>query len=291
MHNLFDGVLPFVAVAEEGNFRGAAAKLGLTPAAVSKSIARLEERVGLQLVRRTTRRVALSEEGERFLIRCQAAVAQVRAGQHELLATGREAKGDVSVALSFVLGPAVARHLQGLRALHPELRVRLRFEDRLSHHIEDGVDVALRIGATEDSSLISRRLAETRWSTVASPHYLARAGWPDRPEDLAKHDCLLFQRPDGRLVDWQFQGGTTPRLKPTLTADFGDALVQAAIGGLGVCQAFSLMTREAVQNGALVELLPEFAADGPSIFALCLPGQQENPRVRAILDFLPVLFR
>lgn len=291
MHALLDGILPFVAVAEQGSFRGAAASLGLTPAAVSKAVARLEERVGARLLLRSTRRVALSPEGALFLRHCQEAVAQVKAGRHKLQAAGALAQGEVVLSLSFLLGSAVAQHLVAWCERYPALRLRLRFEDRFSRPIAEGVDVALRMGALEDSGLVARRLAELRRVTVAAPSYLARHGRPGHPEELRQHACLFFRNTEGRLVDWRFEGFTLSGEEAALESNWGGALVEAAVAGAGLCQAFEQVLARELRQGLLVEVLEEDAAPGLPLHALYLESQRQNPRVRALVDFLVEIFQ
>lgn len=282
---IFDDVEPFVAVAEAGSFRGAAARLGVTPAAVSKAVRRLEEELGVRLFHRTTRSVALSAEGARFYESCAAAMAQVRAARAQVELAREAADGEVVVSASFVFGRFLARRLPEFAALYPDVRVSLRMTDRLVRLVEEQVDVALRLGALEDSSLRVRRLAETRWATVASPEYLARHGTPRCAEALATHRCLMFRRPDGKLAPWHLPtGAITPA--PWLTSDQGELLVEAAEAGLGLCQAFGFMVDEAVRAGRLVALWADPPIAGPPLYALTLPGHAEQVRVRVLLEFL-----
>jgi len=287
MRDLFSDIIPFVTVAEQGSFRAAAARLGVTPAAVSKAISRLEDEVGVQLFHRTTRSVSLSTEGRSFLERCRDAIDQVRTGREQLDTSRKVARGRLVVSLSFVFSQMLIRGLPRFLDRYPMLEIQLRYSDRYARLVEDDVDVAIRFGELADSSLVARRLTGTRWATVASPAYLARRGHPQQVSNLVHHDCLTFVGPQGITTPWPFEDRDTPELSPSgpLDANHGEALVQCALAGMGICHAFDFMVRDLVREGRLVELFQDRAAPGPPIHALCLPGQQHVPRIRAFLDF------
>lgn len=289
--DLFTGVLPFVHVAEERSFRRAAERLGLTTAAVSKAVLRLEADLGVKLLERTSRQVALTAEGESFLERAREAVAQLRAARELAAQAQHGPRGPLLVTMPYILGPLVLPRLARLLGRYPALTLHLRMGDRLSRLVEEHIDVALRIGELEDSSLVARRLMSTRWRTLASPAYLARYGTPTHPDDLAKHTCLKFVSPRGSAREWVFRrepGGPTQTVRTggSIDVDYGPALLDLAAAGAGLCQALDFMTDERIRDGRLVEVLAPYAADGPPIHALCTPGKQSMPRVRAVLDLL-----
>ncbi|HWN70410.1 MAG TPA: LysR family transcriptional regulator [Haliangium sp.] len=289
MRDPFAGVVAFVHTARDRSFRRAAERLGVTPAAVSKAIQRLEEELGVQLFHRTTRRVSLSPEGELFLARCQEAMAQVHAGREAIAMARRDPAGELTVSLPFILGRVLVARLPRFLGRYPALRLHLRLSDRLSRLIEEGVDVAIRMGDLDDSALVARRLMHTRWATVASPAYLAQHGTPARTRDLAGHNCIKFRSPRGTEVEWSFaenRGAERVKTAGNLDLDQGELLIEAAASGLGICQALHFMVEGHVQAGKLVEILREHAAPGPTIHAVCLPGQRSSPRVRAFIDFL-----
>jgi DNA-binding transcriptional LysR family regulator len=289
MRDPFAGIVAFVQTARDRSFRRAAERLGVTPAAVSKAIQRLEEDLGVQLFHRTTRRVSLSPEGEIFLARAQEAMAQVHAGRELIAMARRDPAGELTVSLPFILGRVLVARLPRFLGRYPALRLHLRMSDRLSRLVEEGVDVAIRMGELDDSALVARRLMHTRWVTVASPAYLARHGTPTRTRDLAGHNCIKFRSPRGTEVEWSFaetRDAGKVETSGNLDLDQGELLLEAAASGLGICQALHFMVEGYVQAGKLVEILREHAAPGPSIHALCLPGQRSSPRVRAFIDFL-----
>lgn len=290
MADLFDGIIPFVHAAEERSFRRAAERLGVTPAAISKAVQRLEARLGVRLLERTTRQVRLTDEGALYVARCREAMRQVEAGRETIARAQGVPRGELTVSLPFVLGASLLRLLPRFTALYPGLQVHLRLSDRRSRLVDERVDVAIRVGELQDAALIARRILSTRWVTVAAPAYLSRRGAPERPEALADHECLAFRSPRGKLVPWTFRGEDggvrTLTVSGSVDVDQGELLVTGALAGLGIAQAFSFMTEEHVQGGRLLEVLSPFAADGPAIHALFLPSQRSSPKVRAFVDFL-----
>jgi len=288
----FSGVLSFVAVAEACSFKVAAERLGVSSAAVSKAVARLEEQLGVRLLDRTTRRVAPTAEGALYLEHCRGALEQLRLGRERLEQTRSVAAGELTVALPFILGRHLMARLPRFCAAHPQVRVALRLSDRMSRLVDEHIDVAIRVGSLADSSVIARKLGDTRWVTVAAPAYLARRGIPERPEDLADHDCVVFHSPRGVEVGWRFLEG--PRSKQVrewkgrvrINLDQGELFVDAALAGLGIAQVFSYMVSDELERGDLIEVLGEYACAGPPIHALCKPGQQGVAKVRAFLDFV-----
>ncbi len=213
------------------------------------------------------------------------------AAQDELDASADAVRGAVKISLSFVLGRLVTESLGRLLSRYPQVRVELSLTDREVSLVEEEVDVALRIGTLEDSSLIAKKLRATRWVTVASPSYLARTPAIERYQDLDAHRCLRFSRPGGGVAEWQFvpAEGAAPvayRSDSAVLIDQGDLLLHAAASGLGVVQALDFMVEEHLERGELVEVLAHQAAPGPDIHALTLPSRGRVPRVRAIVDLL-----
>jgi DNA-binding transcriptional LysR family regulator len=290
--DVFNGVVPFVRVAEELSFRRAAERLGVSTAAVSKAVARLEERLGVTLLRRSSRTVALTPEGALFHVRAREAIASVEAGHAQLSRARVEPRGDVRVSTSPVLGPVLVAALPALAARYPELVVHLELTDRLSGLLADQVDVALRIGARRSSALVSRLVHRPRWVTVASPDRLARHGVPAHPDELARHACLRFVDPRGRPVPWWFreQGEVVAHaVAGNLLIDHGQLLLDAAVAGLGVAQLLDFMVPVHLRDGRLVEVLATFAAPGPPIHAVTAPGRR-SANVRAIHELATAAF-
>jgi DNA-binding transcriptional LysR family regulator len=287
--DLFRGVVPFVAVADALSFRRAAASLGLTPAAVSKAVQTLEATLGVTLLERTSRAVSLTRDGELFYERCKGAVAAVSGARAEMASARKAPHGEAVISAPFVLVSVVVAAIVALRHRHPRLLVRLQVSDRIASFSADRVDVAARIGEGEDESLHARKLRGTRWTTVASPAYLARRPAPAQPADLDAHECLVFVGPNGRPRAWHFStGAVVPRA--VLETDHGPAMLDAARAGVGICQVFDLMVEDELRRGSLVRVLPELAVAGPALTAVWSASRRAHPNVRAIVDALGAAF-
>lgn len=285
--DVFRGVAPFVAVVEELSFRKAAARLHVTPAAVSKAVQTLEAELGVKLLERTSRVVTVTREGASFFQSCRSAVAAVSGARSEAAASRRAPQGEAVVSAPFILSPLVVDALAQLRHRHPRLTVRLHVSDQIARLASERVDVAVRIGAAEDT-LVARLLRRTRWITVAAPAYLARKPPPAQVAALADHDCLVFVAPNGRPRAWTFRSGeTSPR--GALLVDHGPSLQDAACAGMGVAQLLDFMVQDDLAHGRLVSVLDHEIAEGPPLRALCMPGRQ-SANVKAIFAQLAQTF-
>jgi DNA-binding transcriptional LysR family regulator len=277
---LFRGVVPFVAVVEEKSFRRAAARLGVSPAAVSKAVAALEEGLGHALLLRGPRAVTLTREGEAFFEGCRPAVTAVMGARAIVDGARREPEGQLVVSAPFAAAALVPPALAILRARHPRLSFRLVVTDRLARLGEEQVDVAVRVGPLADSALVARRLRGTRIALVAAPSYLARAGTPRRLADIDDHDTIVLVATSGKPYPWLFRSGAR-EVSPRVALDYAPALLDAALAGLGLAQAFDFMVDPLVRAGRLVQLFPDEVAEGPPIHAVCAPGRRATARVRA----------
>lgn len=291
--DLFAGVLPFVRTAEERSFGRAAASLGITTAAVSKAVKKLEEDLDVKLLDRSSRVVELTREGEVFLERCRRAVLDVLGARDAIEGTRREPRGELAVTTSVVLGSFLVPRLTRLAIQYPQLTLRLHITDRIARLADEGYDVAIRMGELEPSSLVARVLRKPRWVTVASPSYLARSPALVRVADLADHTCLRFLAPNGKPRDWTFVEGDRRIAVPvngTLLVDNGTLMLAAAEAGLGVCQVLDFMVDTAIRSGSLVEVLEPAAAPGPNIHALATAARARSANVRAFMRFLVEAF-
>lgn len=281
----FRGVVPFVAVAEEKSFRKAAARLEVSPAAVSKAIAALESDVGQALFTRTTRAVALTRHGELFFERCRQALAAVRGAREALAATHDEPSGRLGLSVPFIAVELLTPALTLLGTRFPRLSFDVRVSDQLSRFAEESVDVAVRIGQLPESSLVARRLRKTRLLTVASPAYLARFGVPRDAAALKEHRCMVVRGPNNKPREFWLPRGPLA-VEPLLVVDHGPTLISAALAGLGVTQGFDFMVGEHVRAGRLIDLGADFSAPGPDVFAVCPAGRRTSANVRAAFDAL-----
>lgn len=291
--DLFANVLPFVRAAEEKSFGRAAASLGVTTAAVSKAVKKLEEDLGVRLLDRSSRVVSVTREGEVFLERCQSAVLSVRGARDAIEGIRSEPRGTVRVTIPPVLAPIAVASLPRLTSQYPRLAFRFDVTDRVAK-LGDGYDVAVRMGELEDSALVARLLRRTRWVTVAAPAYLARRGTPKTPADLAQHDCIRFVGPSGKPVDWTFHDGKRARTiatSGTLLVDHGASLLDGAKAGVGIAQILDFMIGDAVETGALALVLASASARGPDVRAVTTQARARSANVRAFVDFLAAAFR
>jgi LysR family transcriptional regulator, regulator for bpeEF and oprC len=286
----FSGVLPFLHVAEEKSFRRAAARLGVSTAAVSKAVAKLERELGVTLVERTSRHVSLTTEGDAYAARCREAVDALRAGREVVARNSSVAQGPLRVSVSYVLAPVVIEQLARFTARYPRVTLHLNVSDRIARLAEEEVDVALRTGDLDDSSLVARKLYSPVWMTVASPAYLARRGTPTTPDQLMDHDCLYFVTPRGKPRPFGFRDRPAISPRGQLFVDSGELLLSSAIAGVGVAQVMDFMARGAIREGQLLEILARDAIAGPTIHAVTLPRRKSLPRVRAFLDFVTEVF-
>ncbi|MCC0034188.1 MAG: LysR family transcriptional regulator [Hoeflea sp.] len=280
----------FVRVVERGGFAAAAEETGLTPSGVSKAVTRLEDRLGVKLLQRTTRRLMMTAEGEMLLARGREILAAIEATEAEVMAARGKPKGSIRVSM----GTAYAKHrlapvLPKFRELYPEIDLNISVADRRVDVIGEQLDVAIRTGALADSSLIARQLGQARRVIAASPAYLARHGEPKKASDLADHACLLITG-FSRLSEWPLKvdGKVTPvSVKPAVLCDNADILAEMALAGLGIVRLASFVIEDAIAEGRLKPLLVDCHVSEPvPITALMPPGRQHLPRVRAFIDFL-----
>ena len=289
------GIVAFARAASYGSFRAAAQSLSVSPSAVSKMIQRLERQLGLRLFTRTTRSLVLTPEGhdlhERALLLLRAAEDMAQSAA----ATRSEPAGVLKIAAPMPIGTRLlASALPEFRRRHPKLQVDLRLNDRFVNLVEEGIDVAIRIGQHDDPNLISRPLAPTRVGAFASPGYLARRGTPAHPEDLKDHDCVNFRfQTSGQTLRWTFKIGSriielTPDAAIVVDASEAVAEVLAAGGGVGMSAWF--IAAPYVERGLLVPVLHPYAVDISTISAVWPESRRANPNVKAFVAFLQELF-
>jgi DNA-binding transcriptional LysR family regulator len=286
----------FVKVAERRSFAHAARDLGITQSGVSNAISRLENQLGVRLLARTTRRVNLTEDGAAFFERCKRILADLEEAEM-LLGQGRVTpRGRLRIDLPESFGRLkVVPALRAFREKFPQLALVLTFSNRFVDLVEDGVDVALRIGALQDSSLIARRVTETRFKVFGAPSYFARYGRPHSPEDLTHHNCLAYTSSETRLIrEWRFRYGesavsVTPR--GDLSLNNSAALCEAACAGYGLVQMHDYYANTLVADGRLEPALEAFEPAAEPISLVYLPARHLAPKVRVFADFMVAQFR
>ncbi|MDX1593753.1 MAG: LysR family transcriptional regulator, partial [Gammaproteobacteria bacterium] len=257
----FTEMQTLVAVVDQGSFVKAADALGLSKAAVSRHLGQLESRLGIRLLHRTTRRLSLTEEGEVFYARCKTLLADVDAAEAEVTERGGEAIGQVRVNAPLTFGILHLAELWGaFKAMHPRVSLEVTLADRYIDLVEEGYDLAVRIGRLESSSLIARKLATTRLVLCASPQYLAHAGIPKHPGDLVDHAVLAYSYLE-RGDEWPFEGPDGPvtvTVQPTIRTNNGDTCRVGALMHQGIVLQPTFLIGPDLEAGRLVEVLPEY---------------------------------
>lgn len=275
----------FISVAEHASFAEAARKLNMSPTTVSRAIAALEADLGVQLLRRTTRSVRLTDEGAQFLARCQAGVAEID-GAFDTARSGRsKPRGILTVTAPVMFGrlyilPVVVELLH----LHPDLHVRLLLLDRVVRLVEEGVDIAVRISDLPDSSLHMLRVGEVRRVFSASPSYLAVRGRPTSLTDLGDHDVIRIEDEGGPHRGWGLDVVRRSGRSTRLSVNNMDAAISAAAAGLGVVRTLSYQVVDDVAAGRLERLLPDESTPALPISLLFQSGRKSHPNVRAFIE-------
>jgi DNA-binding transcriptional LysR family regulator len=285
----------FVRVVERGSFTRAADELELSRAAVSKYLSRLEARLGARLLHRTTRRLTLTEAGAALFEASQGALERIEEAEESIARLQKEPRGrlKVSAPMGFgilYLGEAIAEFLR----TYPAMSLDVRFDDRFVNLVEEGVDVAIRIGRLTDSTLVARKLGSVRTLACASPHYLAEHGEPESPEDLAAHNCLLYSYSSTANV-WRFTapGGREIPVAVTgsLRTNNGIAECEAAVAGLGVMVVPAFYAARPIREKKLKRILANYQLPELGIYAVYLQREHVPPKLRAFVDFLVERFR
>lgn len=263
MKTTLDELQAFVAVVDAGSITAASERLGLTISATSRTLARLEEKLRTTLLRRTTRRLELTEEGTAFLDSARAIVASVDAAEEQISARRMQPVGRLRVdaATPFMLHVIVPL-LEGFRARYPAIELELNSNEGIIDLIEKRTDVAFRIGALKDSTLHARLIGNSHVRVLASPAYLQRHGTPTRPAQLGQHALLGFTQPEA-LNDWPLRGddGDMLHIQPTIASSSGETLRQLALAGLGIACLSDFMTLGDRRSGQLVQLFAKHTLD------------------------------
>jgi DNA-binding transcriptional LysR family regulator len=285
-----EGLAIFAKVVETRSFAGAAAELGLSKATVSKAITRLESRLGARLFNRTSRRFALTDTGRMLAERAARMLAEGEAAESDALAQSAMPRGLVRLAvpMSFGIGQ-IAPLLPDFLKAFPEVSIDLHLSDAVVDLIGEGFDAALRIAVLMDSSLIARRLCGVTRFTVAAPAYLAQHGRPSHPRDLEQHACFGYAYLPTPDV-WRFtnRAGEEVSVRPSgpLRANNGEAVMPAVLSGLGIAVLPDFIVRDALADGRLEPILPEWSLALGGLYLLTPSAGPRPARVEALVDFL-----
>jgi DNA-binding transcriptional LysR family regulator len=280
----------FVRVMDRGSFSAAAKDLALTPSAVSKLVSRLEDRLGVRLLERSTRRLALTPEGETFLSRARRIVADIEEAEAEVASARGAPRGRLRINSGTAFGlhqlaPALADFL----SRYPEIDIDLSITDRLVDLIEEQADIAVRSGHLPDGPFIQRKIADLQRVICAAPAYLQRRGTPQAAADLKQHDCIVVA--GSQLSRWPFKtrggGVDVVEVRPRVSTDDAEAALRLAIEGAGIIRLSDVIVGDALRDGELVALLTDIHHVEPfPLAAIYPPGRQRLPRVAVFIEFL-----
>ena len=291
----FRAMIAFTTVAEAGSLTAAARRLAMPLTTLSRHLASLEEHIGTALITRTTRHMALTEAGRRYLVVCRRVLEDMDGIESQLKGRGDELAGSFILTAPIVFGrlhvlPLIERFL----AANPHVDCRIVFSDRNVDLARDGIDVAVRIGALPDSSLIAAKVGDLRLLTCAARSYLKRRGVPDAPSALASHDCIAFSNIAGGL-EWIYRSAAHGRhqvkLKPRLEVNTAEAAIDAAVAGMGVTRVLSYQAEAAFRKDRLSTILEDFDDVPIPVHVVHRPVRLPKPQVRAFVPLLSAELR
>ena len=283
----------FVATVEHGSLTAGASALGTTPSVISRALARLETRLGVQLLRRTTRRLGLTDAGQMYLEQARATFALINEAERQLQDEGSALTGTIRLSVPTTYGHyRLPAKLQRFVHAYPQVQVELSISNRNVDLVAEGYDLAIRLGELPDSGLVARRLEDAPLRLVASPDYLQRKGTPHTITELATHTCLPFVMPStGRIAPWLFRenGRDLDWTASSATLRVSDdvlGVVSLAEQGMGLCQTYDFIVAERLQRGTLVEVLPAAAGRTRAFSLIYAPHRRLSAASRALIETL-----
>jgi len=284
---LFRSMQVFLATVQEGSMSAASSRLGISPAMVGQHVASLEERLGTRLLNRTTRRQSLTDFGKTYVEQCRDILERVAVADQDAEAAQAEPRGQLKITASTTFGTEVLMPaLQRYRALAPEVTLDITLTDRNVDIVDEGFDIAFRIGELPDSRLIARRLAPYRMIICAAPAYLSQRGHPDHPADLASHDAIGFTpaaRSPWKLAKGDEEVEVSPQI--SITVNSGQAVRTAARAGLGVIMQPAMLVGSDIKAGLLVQLFADWHLRERSMSLIYHRDRRMTPRLRSIIAF------
>ncbi|MBK8322218.1 MAG: LysR family transcriptional regulator [Betaproteobacteria bacterium] len=290
----FKELTTFVEVAQRGSLSAAAREEGITPAMVGRRIDQLEERLGVKLFKRSTRKVTLTPEGATFYEDCHRVLADLRSAEDALTAGAKSAAGRLIVTAPTAFGRKhIAPHLPGFLATHPNLSIQLHLSERLVDLKNERFDLAIRIADLKSVDLVAVKLARNHRFVCAAPAYLKRAGKPRTLADLAHHNCLVTSTEDGIADNWHFQDrgkAVHVKVNGNLQCNDGEVLTRWAIAGEGLALRSAWEVSEDIKRGRLVPVLDDYAAPGNNIYAVFPERRLLPAKVRFFIDYLKKAF-
>jgi DNA-binding transcriptional LysR family regulator len=282
----------FIAVVEHGSFTAGAVALSSTPSVLSRAVARLEVRLGRQLLQRTTRRLGLTEAGRLYLEQTRSAFSLLEEAERDVQGQEGELAGRVRLSVPTTYGhyrlpPLLARFARQ----YPQVHVELNITNRNVDLVAEGFDLAIRLGHLPDSGMVARKLEDAALLLVASPEYVERAGTPQTLDELQRHMCLPFVMPrTGRLAPWVFRDGERDvDWLPSSSIETSDdvlGVVSLAEQGIGICQSYEFIVRDRMERGRLVEILPHLRGRSRPFSLVYAPHRRQSAAARAMIDLL-----
>ena len=284
----------FVRAVETGGFSAAARDMGLTPSALSKLVTRLEDRLGARLLQRTTRRLQLTAEGEAFYARARPILRAMDEAEAEVAQAGASPRGLLRLHCGSAFGMhQLAPVIPRFQELHPEVEIDITISDQPLGTMEEGVDLAIRIGPLDESSMVARRICNLERVICASPAYLERRGTPHTPDDLQQHNCLWITSLPA-LRRWPFDtddGIRVVHVGGNIAANNAETVLQLAVAGVGITRLTDVIVGDAIRRGELLPILTDWHHVEPvPLFATYPSGRNLSPKVRAMVDFLVAEF-
>jgi len=284
-------IVLFIRALDLGSISAAARSLDISPAVASQRLKKLEERLGVRLLHRTTRQLHPTPEGQILLDESRVLIEDLDAVTSNLRGAGSSVTGTLRVTMSSTFGRLyISPLLPEFLAAHPALKLHVDFSDQWLDLVNAGFDLAIRIGSLEDSSLVARKLGHDSRILCASPDYLRRHGTPRSLEELADHECLLMVARHGRQDVWRLVDGEgrvrTVQVKGRVESNQGELLRDVAVSGLGIAVHSTWYVRDEIRSGQLQQVLPEYSFESSGIYAVMPQRHLVPPRVRAFVEFL-----
>ncbi len=285
------GIEIFVRLAEAHSLTAVGRRLGISASGASKGLSRLERRLGVRLVNRTTRKISFTDEGVMFLEHCRRILQELEEAENAITQRRATPRGHMRIQMPVGFGcRVVAPLLSRFADLYPELIIDAELSNRVGDLAEEGLDAVFRIGSPSDARLVARKLCDLRYVTAASPSYIKRYGEPRTPEDLSRHRCLNVYFPHvHRYRKWYFaSGGKRFSLSVPGHLNFSDgqALLDAAIDGQGIINLTSFVVADTIKSGSLKLVLRDYISIGASVNIVYLPQRNLSLRIRALIDFM-----
>lgn len=281
----------FSAVIDAGGFTAASYVLDVSQSFVSQTVTNLERRLGVALLNRSTRSHRLTDEGQRFLTLCRVILEELEEGEAAIVSSRAQIRGvlRISAPLAFGLDQIVPR-IPRFMKMHPDLEVRMALSDAVASLVEENLDVAIRMGSLDNSTLVSRKLCDLRRLVVAAPGYIDINGMPHQPEGLAVHNCLVWQGPQDHLNRWPFLVDSQLQeviVRGNFGSDNGQTLFQLCLAGVGIMRCAEHLAVPAIQAGLLRPLLAQYQwRKDTAIHAVLIRERRTSPKVRAFVDYL-----